>query len=169
MALLQCTPFPLSFLFRRHLYYCQNFPILFQRSGVGRAHKRQLIQGLICHAKNLKKMYKILSHGYTVSRKAYSTTTESYIRQQSLTYLFLIRKIYFPKDTRFFTASHKDYEFSSKNTNIVIILPHALDSMFNAWGILFFETIRHYSKNSHPYQSPCNLIITHILKIPRVT
>ena len=105
MALLQCTPFPLSFLFCRHLYYCQNFPILFQRSGVGRAHKRQLIQGLICHAKNLKKMYKILSHGYTVSRKAYSTTTESYIRQQNLTYLFLIRKIYFPKDTRFFTAS----------------------------------------------------------------
>ena len=32
---------PALCLFLRHLYYCQKFPILFQRSGVGRAHKRQ--------------------------------------------------------------------------------------------------------------------------------
>ncbi|MGN9104723.1 hypothetical protein ACTM9V_16085, partial [Oliverpabstia intestinalis] len=31
---------PASFLFRRHLYYCQNFPTLFQRSGVGSAHEK---------------------------------------------------------------------------------------------------------------------------------
>ena len=27
-------------LFRRHLYYCKKIPTLFQRSGVGRAHKK---------------------------------------------------------------------------------------------------------------------------------
>lgn len=32
---------PALCLFLRHLYYCQKFPTLFQRSGVGRAHKRQ--------------------------------------------------------------------------------------------------------------------------------
>ena len=32
---------PALCLFLRHLYDCQKFPILFQRSGVGRAHKRQ--------------------------------------------------------------------------------------------------------------------------------
>ena len=68
---------PASFLFRRHLYYCQNFPTLFQRSGVGSAHeKKQSIQCLICHAKKSKRMYKILSDGYTVNRKIDSTTTE---------------------------------------------------------------------------------------------
>lgn len=46
-------------------------------------------------------MYKIFSHGNTVSRKTYSTTIESLLRQQNLTYLFLIRKIYFPKTQDF--------------------------------------------------------------------
>ena len=68
---------PASFLFRRHLYYCQDFPILFQRSGVGSAHKKQSIQCLICHAKKSKKVYKIFSHGYTVNRKTDSTTPKS--------------------------------------------------------------------------------------------
>ena len=46
-------------------------------------------------------MYKILSDGYTVNRKIDSTTTELSIRQQNLTYLFLIRKIHFPKTQDF--------------------------------------------------------------------
>ena len=42
-------------LFRRHLYYCQNSPILFQRSGVGRAHKKAIntVSYLLC--KKIKK------------------------------------------------------------------------------------------------------------------
>ena len=65
---------PALCLFLRHLYYCQKFPILFQRSGVGRARKKQLIQCFICHAKKSKKMYKLFAHGYTVNRKTNSTT-----------------------------------------------------------------------------------------------
>ena len=52
-------------------------------------------------------MYKIFSHGNTVSRKTYSTTIESLLRQQNLTYLFLIRKIYFPKTQDFLQPQEK--------------------------------------------------------------
>ena len=38
MALFPKHTIPASFLFRQHLYYCQNFPTLFQRSGVGSTH-----------------------------------------------------------------------------------------------------------------------------------
>lgn len=93
---------PASFLFRRHLYYCQNFPTLFQRSGVGSAHeKKQSIQCLICHAKKSKNVYKTFSHGYTINRKTDSTTLKSQSRQQNFTYLILIKKIYFPKTQDF--------------------------------------------------------------------
>ena len=40
MVSCQKPSIPASFLFRRHLYYCENFPVLFQRSGVGSAHKK---------------------------------------------------------------------------------------------------------------------------------
>ena len=64
-------------LFRRHLYYCQNFPDLFQRPGVGSAHeKKQSIQCLICHAKKSKKKYKVSSDGNTINSNIDSTTIE---------------------------------------------------------------------------------------------
>lgn len=45
----QSTPF--LHLFRRHLYHCQEIPILFQGPGVGSIHEKQQIQYLICYAK----------------------------------------------------------------------------------------------------------------------
>ena len=54
------------------------FPDSIPEVGCGqRPRKKQLIQCLICHAKKSKRMYKILSDGYTVNRKIDSTTTES--------------------------------------------------------------------------------------------
>ena len=40
---------------------------------MGSAHKSVIIQCLINHAKNSKKMYRILLYGYTVDRKNDST------------------------------------------------------------------------------------------------
>ena len=40
-----------------------------------RPRKKQSIQCLICYAKKSKRMYKILSDGYTINRKINSTTT----------------------------------------------------------------------------------------------
>lgn len=42
MVSCQKPAIPASFLFRRHLYYCENFPVLFQRSGVGSAHEKAI-------------------------------------------------------------------------------------------------------------------------------
>ena len=54
------------------------FPYSIPEAGCGqRPRKKQSIQCLICHAKKTKRMYKILSDGYTVNRKIDSTTTES--------------------------------------------------------------------------------------------
>ena len=53
------------------------FPDSIPEVGCGqRPRKKQSIQCLICHAKKSKRMYKILSDGYTVNRKIDSTTTE---------------------------------------------------------------------------------------------
>ncbi|RHT51377.1 hypothetical protein DW768_09525 [Ruminococcus sp. AM29-26] len=53
------------------------FPYSIPEVGCGqRPRKKQSIQCLICHAKKSKRMYKILSDGYTVNRKIDSTTTE---------------------------------------------------------------------------------------------
>ena len=110
MGLLQSLTIPALFLFRRHLYYCQDFPILFQRSGVGSAHKKQLIQCLICCAKKSKKVYKIFPHGYTVNRETDSTTLKPKMRQQNFTYLIFIRKIHFLKTQDFLRPRAKRHK-----------------------------------------------------------
>ena len=74
------------------------FPCPIPEAGCGqRPRKEQSIQCLICHAKKTKRMYKILSDGYTVNRKI-DSTAKTYI---SISY----QKDSLSKDTRFFTAS----------------------------------------------------------------
>lgn len=74
------------------------FPYYIPEVGCGqRPRKKQSIQCLICHAKKSKRMYKILSDGYTVNRKI-DSTAKPYI---SISY----QKDSLSKDTRFFTAS----------------------------------------------------------------
>ena len=56
-------------LFHRHSEYCQKSPALFLRPGVGRAHKKQSLRCLSFDAKNLDRVYKQTSGGYTINRK----------------------------------------------------------------------------------------------------